>query len=140
MAYLNCKWKLYTPEITLVGGAGNTVPQYSTVLGQYFIHQKKIDISILFSGDDGNEGAGSGQINVSLPVPIGANVIGNGHGPIGYAQNDGNIWMIGATINADSSTIPLNYWSAISTYGTLTGDQQNNAVRLISLNFCYRLD
>ena len=28
-------WIEYTPEITLVGGSGNTVPEYSTVEGRY---------------------------------------------------------------------------------------------------------
>lgn len=62
----------FTPTVTLVGGAGNTVPVYSTNTGRYIRNGNQVSVEILLTGDGGAEGAGTGVINVALPFTANA--------------------------------------------------------------------
>jgi hypothetical protein len=58
--------------MTLVGGAGNTVPVYSTNTGRYTRVGNTIFVNVYLTGDGGAEGAGTGQINIALPITASA--------------------------------------------------------------------
>lgn len=70
-------WQTYAPTVTLVGGTGNTVPVYSSNLGRYLRMGNLVYVDINLSGDGGDEGAGTGQLNIALPVQAGASINGD---------------------------------------------------------------
>jgi hypothetical protein len=84
LVYIENTW---TPVVTLVGGAGNTVPVYTTNDGRYTRIGNRVFYDIYLTGDGGAEGAGTGQIYVSLPIAASASQRA-GYVPVGRATND----------------------------------------------------
>lgn len=123
----------FTPTVTLVGGAGNTVPQYVTNSARYMQIGKRVFVDILLSGDGGNEGAGTGQVNVALPVAASASEVGE-RSPVGYYVNGGTLTILGGVVSASASTIALFIGQGTT---SLTGADQNNVTRTINLRFDY---
>lgn len=130
------EWTDYTPVVTLVGGAGNTVPQYTTLVGRWARIGKTVFVSIQASGDGGNEGAGTGVLTLSLPVPAGS-VIGSLNLPVGRLVNAALRAILFAQPAAGSSVISLTYFDTISTNSVVTGALQNDVTRGFSLHFFY---
>lgn len=128
----------YTPVLTLVGGAGNTVPQYTTNLGRYFFVGGYIFVQIDLTGDGGNEGAGSGQVNISLPRNAGSNQLGD-YTTVGTLLN-GTAFIpnIAGMFTAGGSTLALGKVSA-GNFAIVTGADQNNTTRTIRLSFFYEM-
>lgn len=128
----------FTPTVTLVGGAGNTVPVYSTNTGRYKRHGTKVFVEIYLTGDGGAEGAGSGQLNIALPVTA------SGSNPAGFIVagtiiNSTATNVLVGSIAASGTTIALSYFNAIGTTTSATGVQQNNTTRSIRLSFNYEI-
>lgn len=126
----------YTPIVTLVGGAGNTVPVYSTNSGYNEQIGGRQFVTIQLDGDGGAEGAGTGQINISLPAAAAAGM------PVlicqaGQIDNGATSNIVTITIQPGASVCTLSYQSALGTSTSLTGNSQNNASRGIYLNFNY---
>lgn len=132
-------WATYTPTVTLVGGAGNTTPVYTTNTGRYARVGKTVFVSVNLAGDGGAEGAGSGQINIALPVAIAAQV-GSPLILVGRMTNNTTLSLVLGTLTAAASVLPLVYKAAIGTESNVTGAEQNNATRSIQLHFCYEAD
>lgn len=133
-------WATYSPTVTLVGGSGNTVPTYTTNTGRWMRIGNIVFFMVeLINSSGGTAGAGTGQINIALPVTAGASA-GNGVlAPIGYGLNNAlESNMYGAVTN-NATTIPLYYFSTISATSQYTGASQNNAVRQISLRYFYEV-
>lgn len=128
----------YTPVITLVGGAGNTVPVYTTNTGRYQMDGNRVYADIYFTGDGGAEGAGTGQVNISLPVTAGAS-IAYPELPCGLALNNATYYDLLGEISPSGTTIKIYYWSALTTLTTFTGADQNNATRQINISFNYEV-
>jgi len=132
--YLVSTW---TPIVTLVGGAGNTVPVYTTNTGVYTRIGNVVYVDILLSGDGGAEGAGTGQITISLPIAASALNSGAGIGVSGAGLNSTSRQQLFPSISSGASTASIFYWSAINTYVPLTGADQNNTARSLALHFFY---
>jgi len=128
----------YTATVTLVGGAGNTVPVYTTNTGRWSRVGSTVFCDVLLSGDGGAEGAGTGAINVALPVTSGS-AFPTGYSPVGEAINGTTEYMIYGTWGASATTIKLNYFSAATAQDDFIGDLQNNATREIRLHFNYEV-
>lgn len=131
-------WTDFTPTVTLVGGVGNTVPQYTTNNGRYIQIGKIVFIEIYLTGDGGNEGAGTGQVNIALPITAGANCQASLI-PCGRGTNAAN-FLLCADISASASTVALAYFSSITAVTGLTGADQNNASRSIRIRTSYEVD
>lgn len=125
----------FTPTVTLVGGAGNTTPQYVTNSARYTQIGKRVFVDILLSGDGGNEGAGTGQVNVALPVTASASAVG-GRNVGGYYINGGTTVMLGVTVSASATTVSLTVGQGTT---AMTGADQNSTTRVISLRFDYEV-
>lgn len=128
-------WATFTPTVTLVGGAGNTVPQYVVNSGRYLQIGNIVFVDIYLTGDGGNEGAGTGIFNILLPVTAGAS-----HPPDEWpcGQFTNNI-IIGnpltCIISGGATTVSL-----VNTGVTgMTGNDQNNANRDVRLKFEYEI-
>lgn len=137
-------WQNFTPTVTLVGGAGNTVPQYSTNAGRYLTTGKIVHVDILLTGATGNAGAGTGQINVALPVTAGSNSINgdafpNGHLRDGALPGSANTQVIGS-IMSSATTVALYQYTGTTTTAAATGADQATANRTIRLHFSYEID
>ena len=135
--YLNTS---YTPVLTLVGGAGNTVPVYTVNSGLYTTIGGRTFVDITLEGDGGAEGAGTGVVNISLPVTASASIPSNTNGrwiQFGSAVNGGAQYMLVGTIGASATTLTLRYWSALLAITNFAGNDQNNATRNINLSFSY---
>lgn len=131
--YVESTW---APTVTLVGGAGNIVPVYTTNSARYTRIGNRVFCEIVLLGDGGAEGAGSGRVNIALPFTASASAL-EVYRPVGWAINNTTEYMIYGRINASSGTIFLTYISSVSALGNFTGDQQNNTTREIRLAFFY---
>jgi hypothetical protein len=132
-------WANFTPTVTLVGGAGNTVPVYSTNQGRWMRLGKTVWVDVYLTGDGGNEGAGTGRVNVALPVAVGANAVPD-YKVVGRFSNNALRGLVIGELPASATTIALAYFDTIGTIAVITGDLQNNATRLIKLSFHYETD
>lgn len=128
----------FTPTVTLVGGSGNTVPVYTTNYG----HSVKIGetrlVEIFLNGDGGDEGAGTGRVNIALPEAASINT-NDFLFPVGYALNSTSNFMLYGQIAASATTIQLNFINALNTQASFTGANQSNSTRTIALKFFYRV-
>jgi hypothetical protein len=132
-------WTTYTPTVTLFGGAGNTVPVYSTNTGRFCRMGNTVYVLIELGGDGGAEGAGTGQITIALPVQVGASGGGGFIKPNGYFINGATTGItLGYSIGGQT-TVTLFYLNTISTSIALTGADQNNTTRQIALSFFYEV-
>lgn len=129
----------FTPTVTLVGGAGNTVPVYSTNTGRYTRIGNRVFVDVYLTGDGGAEGAGTGQINIALPITASAsNPTSNV--PMGSAINSTSVFHIFGQIAGGGSTVALSRYDALSeAMAQFAGSSQNNATRTIRLNFSYEV-
>lgn len=127
--------RTYTPVLTLVGGAGNTVPDYTTTAGYYSIVGDRCYVEVYFNGDGGNEGAGTGQFNLSLPVT--SNAINQTYNVVcGNALNNTAILQLFGQIAGATTTIAISRISAGS-FISWVGNDQNNATRTVRFSFSY---
>lgn len=138
-------WTTFDPVVTLVGGAGNTVPVYSTNTGRYCRVGMLCFVEMWLTGDGGAEGAGSGNFNVALPLPAGASLAGpatvTGMDPFcGVALNGSTTYFLCGYIPPSATTIQCRNMKigTIDTEG-FTGVQQNNATRSVHLKFFYEI-
>jgi len=86
--------------------------------------------SFYLTGDGGNEGAGSGTLNLSLNFTSSANQQDQ---PIvfGYAHNNVTEYLLYGIIGPASSTVQLSYMSVVGTRVNFTGAEQNNTNRFL---------
>lgn len=127
----------WTPIVTLVGGSGNTVPQYSTNIGRYTRINNRVFCDITLSGDGGNEGAGSGSYKISIPFTSKSSAI-NAYGT-GYGNNGSTDYQLMPVVEAGGvSAVTITYWSAGSV-NILTGAGQNNTARGVRVSFNYEI-
>jgi predicted RecA/RadA family phage recombinase len=134
-------WTTFTPTVTLVGGAGNTTPTFTTNSGRYSQVGNVIEMTVyLNNSSGGTAGAGTGQVTIALPVTAGSGVANGTVMVIGnYLNNATNGILIG-NINASSTTIALSYFSALTTLTNLTGADLNHVnTRQISFTFFYEV-
>lgn len=137
-ALTNVPWANYTATLTLVGGAGNTVPVYASTVSRYSQVDKRVLVHCRFNGDGGDEGAGTGKLTMALPVNAGANWKG-GALLIGTFINGSSstVTPIWGSISANGSTISFNKFTAYNTIADMTGADQNNTTRTIDVAFWY---
>lgn len=128
-------WDTFTPTVTLVGGSGNTVPVYTTNNGRYTTVGNIVYVDVLLKDDGGAEGAGTGQINIALPVTAGSSVSNTISYPVGSSDNGFDEHILLAEIDASATTIGLRYSQAIDNITNFTGSLQNNSTRAIKLHF-----
>lgn len=118
----NQEWTAYAPTVTLVGGAGNTVPVYTTNQGRYKKIGKTVHFAFMVDGDGGTDGAGTGVINIALPVQV-RNIASY------YAEIHGRVVLPGASyvgigrIIAGGTTMPIRYLNG-TILSDLTGADQ----------------
>ncbi len=128
----------FSPTVTLVGGAGNTTPVYSTNTGRYTRTGSIVFVDVYLTGDGGNEGAGTGQINIALPVTASASHPTSLF-PVGYVLNGTTEDDVFGQIIGSGTTITLNYFNLVQTTVALTGADQNNVTRTVRLKFFYEV-
>jgi hypothetical protein len=128
----------YTPTVTLIGGAGNTTPVYSTNIGRHTRIGNRVFVDVLLSGDGGTEGAGTGVLNVNLPITASASHPGEFFF-IGYMENGATVSYLMGEIVSGSTTVELRYLTTLTTLATVQGAAQNNASRKIRLKFQYEV-
>ena len=134
-------WANYTPTVTLVGGAGNTVPVYSTNSGRWMQIGKQVFVEVYLSGDGGNEGAGTGNFSIALPVAVGASAAsGTDYVPCGRGVNDTSRFALYAQATAGASVMALAYWATATSFPLFTGADQNNATRSVRVQYSYEVD
>lgn len=121
----------YTPVVTL-SGAG-TAPQYLTASGTYTIVGRTCFCDIYLNGDGGNEGAGAGQILVSIPHVIGASQLPVNI-PAGSSINNITEYTLYALLTPTLQTVALQRLVSATQIGDFTGADQNNATRSIRLS------
>jgi len=128
----------FTPTVTLVGGAGNTVPEYTTNLGRYTRIGRMCFATIKLAGDGGDEGAGTGRMNIALPFTS-ANTGQTINQTQGYLANGGvtNVGII--EISPSGNVLQLSYFDTITSFSQYLGSHQDNAGRFIILNFSYEV-
>lgn len=124
-----------TPTVTLVGGAGNTVPQYTTNTCRYTQVSKLVFWQFYLNGDGGNEGAGTGVVTIDLPVAASSSQQ-PGIINCGTAFNGSTFTTLFGTIAASATTMSLSKINA-GARADFTGADQINTTRSISCNLTY---
>ncbi len=114
------QFNYYKTVVTLVGGAGNTTPQYLTTNTRFLQIGSICFVDILLSGDGGAEGAGTGQFNLTLPFKADVNQP-SGLIPIGQAINNATRYSLYGEIDSLGTTIKLSYQDAFTTVATFNG-------------------
>jgi hypothetical protein len=128
----------YTPTVTLVGGAGNTVPVYSTNAGRYEQIGQRVFVDVYLTGDGGAEGAGTGTFSVALPVTASASQ-STSYFPCGFFANSTAEEPIWGQIAASGTVIDFAYEDVLNNFTVMTGAEQNNATRSVRLKFNYEV-
>lgn len=133
----------FTPTVTLVGGAGNTVPVYSTNSGRYERIGNRVFVDIYLTGDGGNEGAGTGVLTVAIPLTASANhntgyftagsVINGTEEQICYGVINGAVATVSLAMQADTAG------AVGSDIVDVTGADQNSTTRSVRLKFVYEV-
>lgn len=133
----------FTPTVTLIGGAGNTIPVYTTNSGRWTQVDSTVFVDIFLNGDGGDEGAGTGIFNINLPFAasashqdgmFGAGVLNNGtRRSACYGVIPGGANTVSLRMQADIAGV------AQSDIVNVTGADQNNASRSIRLKFFYEV-
>jgi hypothetical protein len=131
-------WTTFTPTVTLTGGSGNTVPVYTTNVGRYIQIGKLVVVDIRLVGDGGDEGAGTGRINIAVPIAAGTNQQG-GQMTCGTVQIPAGVTLLSASIAAGASVLLCSYISS-GFYTNLTGADQSNTTRDIRIKYFYEVD
>lgn len=130
----------YTPTITLVGGAGNTTPVYTTNSGRWTQVGNRVFVDVIFTGDGGDEGAGTGRIDVSLPTGLTSSAsFGQDKFHVGTMVNGAAGQDVYGDIGASGTTIKLYLHGILTTFTDFTGADQNNTTRGIRLSFNYEI-
>jgi len=131
----------FTPTVTLVGGAGNVVPEYSTNIGRYTRVGNRVFVDILLTGDGGDEGAGTGTIHIALPFTVSASAsTTRGSVAWAYDYNGAAIeYQLVSSLSGGYTTVVLSYWSSVSVTTAFTGAHQSHTSRQIKLSFSYEV-
>jgi hypothetical protein len=132
VVYLEGTW---TPVVTLVGGAGNVVPVYTTNSGTWTRIGRLVFFNIELTGDGGAEGAGTGQMYISLPFTPSAEQL-KIRIPVGTAINGANEHVLFSELNPSVATMAIykdNVTGSDLDLVTMTGSDQNNTTRSIYL-------
>jgi hypothetical protein len=128
----------YTPTVTLVGGAGNTVPVYSTNTGRYERIGNRVFVDVYLTGDGGAEGAGTGVFSVAIPIAANASQP-TSYFPCGYFANSTAEDPLWGQIAASATVIDFAYEDVLNNFTVMTGAEQNNATRTVRLKFNYEV-
>ena len=128
----------FTPTVTLVGGAGNTVPVYSTNTGRYTRVGNRVFVDIYLTGDGGAEGAGTGTFTVAIPIAANASFPAS-YFPVGFFANGTAEDPLWGQIAAGASVIDFAYEDVLNNFVVMTGAEQNNVTRTVRLKFSYEV-
>lgn len=131
---------VWTPTFTLSGGSGNVNPVYSSTLSTATRIGNIIHCNVLFLGDGGAEGAGTGQFSLSLPTAVRAGMATNGFIPIGTAINATTDYILYGQFQQGLTALPVYYVSGVNLFAGFSGSLQNNASRQVRFQFFYFID
>lgn len=133
----------FTPTVSLVGGVGNTTPVYTTNSGRYTRIGNRCFVSIYLTGDGGAEGAGTGTIDIAIPIAAGASQPQGDFAAGTISNNTEELPAFGFIMGGTTSlTLKMQADTAgavSSAVVQVTGADQNNATRAIRLNFFYEV-
>ncbi len=134
-------WTTFTPTVTLVGGAGNTTPTFTTNTGRFSQLGNVIEMSVYLNNTSGGTaGAGTGQVNIALPATAGASVANGTVMVVGNYLNNATSGILIGTIDASGTTMRLSYFALLTSLVALTGADLNHAnTRQVSLQFFYEI-
>lgn len=128
----------FAPTVTLVGGAGNTTPVYTTNTGRYTQIGNQVFVDIYLTGDGGAEGAGTGAFTVAIPIASSASHP-TSYFPCGFFANSTAEYPIWGQIAAGASVIDFAYEDVLNNFTVMTGAEQNNVTRTVRLKFNYEV-
>jgi len=126
----------FAPTVTLVGGTGNVTPVYLANGGRAHKIGKRMFVEVNLNGDGGNEGAGSGTMNIALPAAANAAWLG-GAVPVGCAQNGTTEYQLYGSIAPGGSLLVLSYFDVLTNRAAFPGSLQSSGTREIILSFSY---
>ena len=114
------------------------MPVYSTNICRYRRLGDLAWVQMYLNGDGGAEGAGSGQINLALPIAVSSNAliltVNAGVGRDGVSDR-----IIYADIVPGATTIAISYVNTTSLISSLKGSDQANTTRAIRIEFWYEI-
>lgn len=126
----------YTATVTLVGGAGNTVPVYSTNVAYYAKYGKTCFVWVYKTGDGGAEGAGTGVYTIALPFQS-ATTSFVGEIAAGTFHNGAASGALFVSVADSATTAQVTQLTAIGNLANFTGADQDNTSRKVTLAFKY---
>lgn len=143
--FFNRTFSTFTPTVTLVGGAGNTVPSYTTNTARYTLVDNRVIVSInLENSSGGTAGAGTGAVNINLPFTSSATAVARQFSICGRTLNGSTTNHAGVYITPSATTAKIYLITSDLVTGSLVetpmiGSDQNNTSRNIHLSFIYEV-
>lgn len=128
----------FVPTLTLVGGAGNTVPVFSTALGRFTRIGRTVFVWVYMTGDGGTDGAGTGVLTMDLPISSSASEV-TGVSTGGYIASPTYADIIALSIATASSTCSFYRWDTIGSITAVLGSDFSNGSRDIQVRFFYEV-
>ena len=131
----------FTP--TLDDGSVGTVPTYTAAASFYKYTRigDQVHVRAYFKNTSGGTaGAGAGQLRFSLPITASANYDGSLAFPCGWSRNDTGSqieYSLFGGLSASATQIFLSYKNALTTLASFTAALQDNAVRVMYIDFWY---
>lgn len=132
----------YTPILSLVGGVGNTVPTFTTNNGSFVTVGNLCFYEVALENTSGGSGgAGTGELNVSLPIPAGLNQTGAG-ATIGVILNGTFSYYINnRAVAAGDTTVRLAFQQLLGTVTPILGSTISDAnSRELTFKMTYQID
>ncbi len=132
-------WATYTPTVTLVGGAGNTVPTFTAEFaGRWIRIGNMVTVIItMVNSAGGTAGAGTGAFTVALPVTPGASCPTQ-YAPIAYYSAGANTYSAIPILTASTATVTC-YYILANVLTALNGNAFSNASRAFQVTLTYEV-
>lgn len=132
-------WTTFTPTVTLTGGAGNTVPTFTTNAGRYSKVGNVVFVDIFLNNSaGGTAGAGTGQVNIALPVTAGATQAA-ANGICGLLINGAASYALTVDILNGATTAIIGFLSGTTSQGVQGATLNDANTRQMTAKFFYEI-
>lgn len=133
-------WTAFTPTLTLVGGAGNTVPTFASTTARFQTVGNVVHVAVnLTNSAGGTAGAGTGTLNMALPVTAGASNTA-AYSAVGFLVDGSLDLVMHAQVGAGSTTAIFLVQTSATAFATVQGASLNDANnRQLQMKFFYEI-
>lgn len=132
-------WTTFTPTVTLIGGTGNVVPDFTNNTGRYSQVGNVVFVDFLLNNSTGGTpGAGSGQVAIDLPITAGATQSG-ANAICGYLKNGAASYPLSIEVLNGASVCEIGFQSGTTSQGADGATLNDANIRQMTGKFFYEV-